>query len=76
MTRKWLEQNLADSYFVLRKNDDGNKSRDILEKVLSDVNALFGKVFPYNNVLLEKCNKKGYSPSYDEIFDFTLRPMR
>lgn len=72
MTRKWLEQNLVDSYFVLRKNDDGNKSQDSLEKVLSDVNAIFGKVFPYNNVLLEKCNKKGYSPSYDEIFDFYI----
>lgn len=72
VTRKWLEQNLSDSYFVLRKNDDGSKSQDILEKVLSDVNVLFGKVFPYNNALLEKCNKKDYSPSYDEIFDFYI----
>lgn len=47
-------------------------NNDILKKVLSDVNELFGKVFSYNLKLLRLCNNDNYEPTSDEVFDFYI----
>lgn len=49
-----------------------DKSKEIFDKVMGGVNALFGKLFEYNNKLLKLCNVKTYTPSFDQIFDFYL----
>lgn len=48
------------------------EGKEIFERVMNESNELFGKIFDYNSILLERCNDSSYEPSYEEIFDFYI----